>query len=76
MTHGNTLIEKKNYEFAEQFYSFAIEMIPKENVSLLKDLLSKRSYVNELTGNYAAATNDLEKCVEIAPDWPEVCKCC
>eukprot|EP00112_Aurelia_sp_Birch-Aquarium-sp1_P002545 Seg1280.5 transcript_id=Seg1280.5/GoldUCD/mRNA.D3Y31 product="TPR and ankyrin repeat-containing protein 1" protein_id=Seg1280.5/GoldUCD/D3Y31 len=68
MTHGNTLIELKNYEFAKQFYSFGIKMIPVKSVTVERDLLLNRSYVNELTGNYVAATNDLKRCVEIAPD--------
>ena len=66
-------MEKKNYEFAEQFFSFMMEKVPKKSVNVLKDLLSSRSHVNEQTGNYAAATDDLEKCVDIAPDWREVC---
>ena len=76
LAHGNTLIEKKNYEFAYRFYSFGINNIHIKSVAVKRDLLSNRSYLNELIGNHDAAMDDPEKCVKIAPDWREVGTCC
>ena len=69
---GNKLTRSKEHSLAKRVYTNAIDIVPSSNASLKRDLLSNRSYMNELLGNYNGALSDAKKCEEMFPNWPKV----
>ena len=69
---GNKLNKSKEYRLAKRVYTNAIKIAPSSCASLKRDLLSNRSYMNELLGDYDGALSDATKCEKLFPNWPKV----
>ena len=69
---GDVLTKKNEHSLAKRVYSYALDIVPDTNTELKRDLLSNRSYMYELLGNYDGALTDAKKCSGTFPKWPMV----
>ena len=60
------------HSLAKRVYSNAKEIVPPDNTSLKRDLISSCSYMNELLGNYEGALSDAKKLEKFCHKWSEV----
>ena len=69
---GDILTRSKEHSLAKRVYTNAIDMVPPASTLLERKLISSRSYMYELLGNYSGALNDARKLERSNQNWAEV----